>query len=144
MQSLLDQIIRSSQYYNRVRIDVLLELWLEELFQGFFVHFIRCGNFFSSSLIDNKFRFRFFILNEEHTKGFGIAAGIAIKNITSILAVILVQSPPDSLVNYFNRESLTRILCFKVLDFLLDFNLLIFIIRVSFMSIINAREFTCL
>lgn len=67
-----------------------MELGLQKLLECFLVHLFGGGDFLSSGLIDHELRLGFRVSDKEDTIRLSEAAGVAIENVASILAVILV------------------------------------------------------
>ena len=134
VESCVKELFGSSQYDDRVWIYVLLEFGFEELLQRLFVHFIRCLNLLSRCFIYYELRFRFLVLDKEHTESIAVAAREPIKDIASVLAVVLVQPPSHSLVYHLLWDVLSRELLMVSDQILLDINLDILVIRVCFSS----------
>ena len=105
-----------------------MELRLQEFLEGFLVHFLRSRNFFTCGFIYDEFRLRFLVLYKEYTISLWEATRVAVQNITTVLAVILVESPSNGLVNDFYWEEFIWMLLLKLLKLLLDINILVLVI----------------
>ena len=138
MESCVKELFGSSQYDDRVWIYVLLEFGFEELLQRLFVHFIRCLNLLSRCFIYYELRFRFLVLDKEHTESIAVTAREPIKDIASVLAVVLVQPPSHSFIYHLLWDTMWDVLSRELLmvsdQILLDINLDILVIRVCFSS----------
>ncbi len=109
LNSLSEIAIITSNHNHTVRIDILLELWHKQFCHLFFINFF--GRFFFTILINHwLWLFRPLWSNIENTLSGFITKRETIKNIASVLAVILIKSPSESFKDKFLRNLLIRIL----------------------------------
>lgn len=98
--ALANEVVFAADVDDRVRVNVLLELGLQQVCQFFFVDFFR--RLFFTILVDNGLLFlrRRRRDNEDFT-GSLVADRVAVKNVTAILAVVLRKTPAESLAHQF-------------------------------------------
>jgi hypothetical protein len=93
-----DVLVIASDKNNGVGVDVLLEFGLEQLSESFIVHrLFLCRDLFTILIEDWRLLFRGLSLNEENLRASVVTDGVAIQNVTAILAVVLAQTPSESL-----------------------------------------------
>lgn len=118
------EIVRATEQDHRVGIDVRLELGgilLGKFFRvDFLAAFLLVWNLVPVLIDLLGLRSGLFRRYEEDFFACCVANRIAVKNVTSILAIVLAQSPAESLTHHFLRDLL---LIFIALVVLVDFSL---------------------
>ena len=92
-------VIAAAEQDDRVRVDVLLEFGLLGLFGIAGVFFLFFGDKLAVLVVLFRFLRRRRGLHEEHFESSVVAHWVAIKDIASVLAVILAQSPAECLAH---------------------------------------------
>ena len=109
-----------------------MELGFQVLLESFLVHLIGSGHLLTSRLIDDELGLGLGVRDEEDAVGLGEAARVSVKDVAPILAVVLVQAPPDCLVDQVDAESFPWVRRLELLYSSFDIDVLVFIVGVSF------------
>ena len=109
--SLADKCIWSAEQNHRVRVDVSLELGgvlLGELFGILFAFFGRLVNFVAILVLLLRLWLRLLRSDEEDLKRGGVAHWVSVKDVTSVLAIVLAESPAEGIAHDVGWNLLLR------------------------------------
>ena len=114
---------------DRLRVDVGLKFWLQSFFKSFFI----LWRDFVAILI--KLLWWGYTLDDENFLGIDEILWITIKNVTSVLAIISLESPSDSLTDGVSIEScIFTVFTYETFDFFFNVNKSKIFIRVAIKS----------
>jgi hypothetical protein len=113
-----------------------LELWLQELLEGFLIHFIGGRDLLTRGFINDKLWLRLLVLHKENSTSLLEAVRVTIQDIATILTIILVQPPSNSFIGHLNGETLAWVLLLELFEIPLDINVCILVVRVSILLIL--------